>query len=303
MFLGVPTGAWSALALVVALLVAWHNHWRWSRDSARVVVSWQFGRVTPYMVQSSPIPGSGAAHRMERKGVRPEGNHGIDSANVEVLIVRVENGGRTGVTVSSPSFEFHPWRIRPYRKLENLPGVPVRRSMASALLDRNGACTKQTHRLQPFDEATFIMRAEPLLAATKNFRPCWIRAVVRVAGKSRECRSSLKTALKLREGQMTIDGKRPEFSTVVYRGLFPHDEVTASMVASHTKMALHKNADSAWSDVVTEMMPWASDALMGFTTVDSMLVDFDHITESESQEAHARRMAWMENERRGGSRT
>jgi hypothetical protein len=136
--------------------------------------------------------------------------------NLEVAIVTVENIGRTAVTISNVSllFQSRPW----WRHRKPYAIVPVAE-------EAPGAMTASTHRLEPFDSATFVYDVWVGLDWVNPrapVRPLSIRGSVKVAGKRRARRSPWRSRWRVTEGQQAFIEKNAEFDMLAYRRMPRH---------------------------------------------------------------------------------
>ena len=287
-------GPWIALlALLVSGATLWRTESRWRRDAALVRVTWKLGYLADGMLQDGPMPGTATWRRFEQRA--PEFST-PPIPNLEVVVIDVENAGRTGVTISSPSIAFHPWLRRPPRRLERLSFVPVRRSSAAPLVEWQDATTTRRTRLEPFDRTTFIMRSEALLSGNREHRPCWARAAVTVAGRSSEQLAPRAQAVRLEEGQMSLSPQAPDLPLMVYRRLYAHHPLGANIGWSVARESLQKDPDVSWpalSEAIARAIPGRPR-----TNLYQLDLDLERdgiITRSEVDKASKRRQqAWDE---------
>jgi hypothetical protein len=174
----------SVVALVVSVSVAGWNVLKYILDGGRVRVRLERGRLDEESLHSGPFRSEVARQAL---GYGRE-NH------VEVGVLRVENLGRTAVTIHEPAFDIG-WRwswskFRIWRWTVSPVAFPFREAKTDTVV-----------RLDPFDFATFILDVDPALRS-EGYKPRFrrrrvIRASVRVAGKRLRRRSSQWSAWRI----------------------------------------------------------------------------------------------------------
>jgi hypothetical protein len=191
-------------ALVVSLAVAAWNVIQFRREGVRVKVKIQPGlfdrnslvTVDTYCGDRNP----------DKLSPRPRGRF-----DVEVAVIRVENRGRTPVTVRGPALDLG--RVTWWK--------PGRHVMTFRPLKFGGHRVKPKTRLEPYDDATFLVdMSHALWAIGKDLDgDLALRASVGVAG-GRTKRSSFRRRWRLPAGSSSLwPGETFDLAREVYRFL------------------------------------------------------------------------------------
>jgi hypothetical protein len=195
----------AGVALVISILVALWNLLKYLLDGARVRVKLIPGLHDDYALQTGKTWA-----RLGKKAAEGGG------WNVEVAVIKVENLGRTAVTISGPGMVFggQPWWRKPYRI------VPIAREAPDAL-------TVTRHRLEPFDSATFVYEVwQGVERMTRHpealDRPLTVRAFTEVAGKWRPRQSSRRSRWRVDHGQFAFIPELAEIGMLTYRSMSRH---------------------------------------------------------------------------------
>jgi hypothetical protein len=197
----------SIVALAVSAAVAGWNVLKYILDGGRVRVRLERGYLDETALFSAPFrAGTKAA-----SSLRPPSR-----LHLEVGVVRVENLGRTAVTIYDPSFDLGgKWSWRRFRF--------GRWTVAPMTLKFKEAKVESVIRIDPFDFALFILDAESALSSEgpprRRSKKRRLRASVGVAGKRLRRRSGWRQSWRVSVGARTL-GDQPTPELVTYRSLF-----------------------------------------------------------------------------------
>lgn len=196
----------SITALAISAAVAGWNVLKYILDGGRVRVRLERGYLDETALFSAPFRNATKV----ATGLRPPSR-----LHVEVGVLKVENLGRTAVTIFDPSFDLgSKWSWRRLRF--------GRWTIAPMALSFKEARTTSTVRIDPFDFATFVLDAEPAFTSAgpqREGKPRRIRASVGVGGKRFRRRSSWWQGWKVAAGARTL-GEPVAVDLVVYRDIY-----------------------------------------------------------------------------------
>ncbi|TFV67219.1 UNVERIFIED_ORG: hypothetical protein E4P37_03415 [Bacillus sp. AZ43] len=200
----------AGLALVISVLVALWNLVKYLLEGGRVRVTMSPGLQDEYSLAQA---GSWSSLR-DRSAHR-------GGWTVEVAVIKVENIGRTAVTISDVSLALRaqPWwrqRNKPWWRPKRYTIVPIARQAPG------GASLDPTRRLEPFDSATFVYDVWHALDSKSRHpespaRPFAIRASIRVAGKRWARHSPWRRRWRVTAGQVAFIPERAEIGMLAYR--------------------------------------------------------------------------------------
>lgn len=190
--------------MVVSLAVAAWNIIQFRREGARVRVE-----IKPGLFDRNSLVTVDTYSR-DRSPGRPS-PHPRERFDVEVAVIRVENRGRTPVTVRGPALDLG--RVRWWK--------PGRHLMTFGFLKFDGHEVKARSRLEPYDDATFLVdMSHALWSIGKDVEGgLTVRASVEVAGM-RTKRSSFRRRWRLLAGSGSLwAGETFDLAREVYRFL------------------------------------------------------------------------------------
>ncbi|WP_395691511.1 hypothetical protein [Nocardioides sp.] len=194
----------SIIALTVSAAVAGWNVLKYVLDGGRVRVRLERGYLDDVALFSTP-------YRLSKNGPS-KGLRVPSPKHLEVGVVRVENLGRTAVTVFDPSFDLGGrWNWKRMRF--------GRWTVAPIALKFKDSELESTVRIDPFDFRTFILDAEPAIQSEGPHgagKPKRLRASVGVAGKRFRRRSSWWQGWPVPAGARAL-GDPPSVEVVTYR--------------------------------------------------------------------------------------
>lgn len=193
----------STAALTVSVSVAAWNVLSFFFIGARVRVRMEVGLLSE---------GGLAAYRY-RRGL-PDPEHTLidrDKLHLEVALLRVENAGRTAVTVRGAAFDLGAewsWRRLKWE----------RHTVQTVFLKFNDSHIASVIRLEPFDYAEFILDLDGVIAAAETAGVHDLRGSIAVAGKRWRRRSSWRERWVIEPSKRVL-GDPPTVETVVFREL------------------------------------------------------------------------------------
>jgi hypothetical protein len=203
--LNLPEITTARLALLISIALALWNLAKHRLEGGRVRIRMRPGLHFDHGLSQARTWETVAEHATKRGGW-----------SVEVAVVEVENVGRTAVTISGVGLAF---RSRPWWRHKRRTVVPFGR-------EAPGAMTATSHRLEPFDSATFVFDVWEGLEKGGNLgtpvRPLTVRAITKVAGRRRLRLSPWRSRWEVTEGQEAFIPALAKIDMLAYRRMARH---------------------------------------------------------------------------------
>jgi hypothetical protein len=199
----------STVSLVVSIIVGGWQVVRYLLEGGRIGVEIRRGGLTESSLSEAPVYKATPAAELQ---IAEAGDH------AEVIVMRVFNRGRTAVTISEPSVDLSRERSGWRRYAVWRHWWWYRHTVGPYLYRFNDIRDARTVRLEPFDEAQFLMDAQSALnEASKRDRPTRVRGSIRVAGKRARRRSSRRKPLVLMPAQRSLSNTPLTARQVAYQ--------------------------------------------------------------------------------------